>query len=155
MEIPMKTDDVIATLNTLIETCRDGELGFRKVAEKAQSVQLRVLFTRRADDCALAAADLATCVRQLGGKPDSGGSATGALQRGWSALRSGVAGSTDLSLLEDCERGEDMALERYRRALEHDLPEPERTLVSRQLEGVQRNHAEVRALRDQERVRAQ
>lgn len=149
----MKNDDVIATLNNLIETCRDGELGFRHVAERARSAQLRVLFTRRADDCALAAADLASCVRQLGGKPDSGGSAAAALHRGWAALRNGIAGTGDLSLLEDCERGEDMALERYRRALEHDLPEPERTLVSRQLEGVQRNHAEVRALRDQERVR--
>ena len=150
----MKNDDVIATLNKLIETCRDGELGFRNVAENAQLVQLRVLFTRRADDCALAAADLASCVRQLGGKPHNGGSSSVALQRGWSAVRSGVAGRNDLALLEDCERGENAALERYRRALENDLPEPERTLVARQLEGVQRNYAEVRALRDQERVRA-
>ncbi len=151
----MQADDVIATLNHLIETCRDGERSFAHVAEHAKSAALRTLFSRRGDECALAAADLATCVRQLGGTPDSGGSAGGALLRGWSALRNSVAGSSDLALLEDCERTEDMALERYRRALENDLPEPERTLVMRQLEGVQRNHAEVRALRDQERVRAQ
>lgn len=148
----MKNDDVIATLNNLIETCRDGELGFRHVAQKARSAQLRVLFTRRADDCALAAADLASCVRQLGGKPDSG-SNEAALHRVWAALSSGIAGTSDLSLLEDCERGEDIALQRYRRALATDLPEPERSLVMRQLQGVERNHAQVRALRHQERVR--
>jgi uncharacterized protein (TIGR02284 family) len=150
----MSNDDVIVTLNQLIATCRDGELGFRTVADKAQSPPLQVLFTRRADECALAAADLATCVRQLGGTPDSGGSASGALHRGWIALRSGGAASNDLVLLEECERGEEAALERYRRALQDDLPEPERTLVSRQLEGVQRNSAEVRALLERERVRA-
>lgn len=148
----MKTEDVIDTINTLMETSRDGELGFRNVAEKTQSTQLRALCMRRAEECALAAADLATCVRQLGGQPDAGGSASGALHRGWAALRSSVTGTTELTMLEDCERGEDMALERYRRALQSDLPEPERTLVTRQFEGLQRNHAEVRALRDQERA---
>lgn len=113
----MKANDVIGTLNGLIETSRDGEYGFRHVAGRAQSPRLRALFTHRADACALAAADLASCVRQLGGEPDTHGSAGGALHRGWAALRSSVAGTTDLALLEDCERSEDVAVERYRNAL--------------------------------------
>lgn len=153
-ELPINVDDLIFTLTALIDTSRDGEQRFRSVAENARSTPLRVLFTRRADEYALAAADLAICVRQLGGKPDVDDPTGGALQRRRAAPLSSVAGTTDLTLLEDCERVEQMALQRYRRALENDLPEPERTLVSRQLEGVQHNHAEVRGLCERERVRA-
>lgn len=151
----MKQSNVIDTLNGLIETCRDGEYSFRASSERAQSPELQNLLARRADDCALAAADLAACVRQLGGEPDAGGTTTGALQRGWAAVRKTVGGYNDLTMLEDCERGEDAAMKRYREALQTSLPEPERTLVEQQFEGVKRNHAQVRALRDQQRAMAE
>jgi uncharacterized protein (TIGR02284 family) len=150
----MKQSNVIDTLNGLIETCRDGEFSFRDSAERAQSPELQALFSRRSDDCALAAADLAACVRQLGGEPDAGGSTSGALHRGWAAVRKTVGSYNDLAMLEECERGEDVAMQRYREALQTNLPEPERTLVTQQFEGVKRNHAQVRALRDQERALA-
>ena len=51
-------------------------------------------------------------------------------------------------MLEECERGEDAAVARYRKALKSSLPANVRTLVERQAEGAQRNHDEVRDLRD-------
>lgn len=146
--MPMTNKEVISQLNTLIETCKDGEYGFRACAEHLESEELRSVLSRRADDCALAAKELQSEVQGLGGEPDTGGSASGALHRGWVALRDKLAGYTDLAMLQECERGEDVALARYQKALERDLPTQVRTMVERQFQGVQRNHDEIRNLRD-------
>ncbi|HET7526513.1 MAG TPA: hypothetical protein VFK10_11280 [Burkholderiaceae bacterium] len=46
------------------------------------------------------------------------------------------------------------ALATYREALEHELPTPIRNLVERQYEGSQRNHRDVRAMRESLRAAA-
>lgn len=144
----MDNKEVISTLNDLIETCKDGEYGFRECAENAKSESLRSLFSARAKDCEQAARELQMQVSQLGGEPDTGGSATGALHRGWVAVRATLTGYSDQAMLDECERGEDAALARYRKALKEPLPAAIMTVVSRQAEGVQRNHDQVRDLRD-------
>ena len=148
----MDTQDTIDVLNALIETCNDGERGFRNVAEHVHSAELRTLFGNRADECRQACAQLRAQVVQLGGEPETGGTAAGALQRGWVSLLGSFSGHSDKSILEACERGEDSALERYRDALDRPLPDDIRALIERQFEGVRRNHAQVRALRDQARA---
>ena len=148
----MDNQDTIDVLNTLIETCNDGELGFRHVAEHAASPQLKTLFAARAAECRQSCADLRAQVIQLGGDPETGGSTSGALHRGWVALLGSVAGYSDKSLLESCEKAEDSALERYRDALDQALPDSARLLIETQFEGVKRNHAQVRSLRDQARA---
>jgi uncharacterized protein (TIGR02284 family) len=54
-----------------------------------------------------------------------------------------------LSMLEECERGEDSAVARYRKALKNDLPAEVLAVVQRQADGAQRNHDQIRDLRDQ------
>src|SRR5262249_34844445 len=73
----------IHVLNTLIATCNDGEMGFRKIAEHLQSTDLKILLEARATECRQACAKLRTHVVSLGGDPETGGSASGALHRGW------------------------------------------------------------------------
>ena len=145
----MSNDDIVDTLNDLIETCKDGEFGFTACAKHTQSTELRSVFLQRASECQTAAAELQPYVVQYGGKPDTGGSASGALHRGWVAVRGSLTGYNDQAMLEECERGEDHALARYRKALRDDtLPEPLRALIQRQEMGVQRNHDQIKALRD-------
>lgn len=144
----MTNDEVIETLNDLIETCKDGEYGFRACAEHVESASIATLLTRRAEDCADGARELQAQVTQFGGKPDTGGSATGAMHRGWVAVRGTLEGYDDLAMLEECERGEDAALASYRSALKEPLPEPVRSVVERQYQGVKRNHDQIRDLRD-------
>jgi uncharacterized protein (TIGR02284 family) len=143
------SNDVIDTLNKLIETCKDGEYGFRACAEHASAAELKASFTKHAEECRKSARELQSCVVQLGGKPDEKGSASGSLHRGWVALRGTLAGYSDLALLEECERGEDVALERYRDALGVALPDSAKSIVEHQYQGVKLNHQEVRRLRDQ------
>lgn len=148
----MDSKDIIETLNDLIETSKDGEYGFRTCAEHSKSADLRAVFERRAQDCASAVRELQAQVTQLGGKADDSGSASGAVHRGWVAMKGKLTGYDDLAMLEECERGEDVALERYRTAREKTLPEPVRSLVDKQYEGAKRNHNQVRDLRDQYRA---
>lgn len=144
----MENDDVIELLNDLLETSRDGEYGFRTSAEHAQSSEVKALLSRRAGDCATAAADLEQAVRQLGGEPADGGTAAGAMHRGWVAVKTAFTSMDDKAVLEECERGEDSAVAAYRKALKKPLPASARSLVERQAAGAQRNHDEVRDMRD-------
>ncbi|SFU28058.1 conserved hypothetical protein [Polaromonas sp. YR568] len=92
--------------------------------------------------------ELQTLIRQLGGKPDEGGSVSGALHRGWVSVRATLSAFSDQAMLNECERGEDAAVARYRKALKRNFPTAIRTVVERQAHGAQRNHDQVKALRD-------
>jgi uncharacterized protein (TIGR02284 family) len=61
----MATDNekVISTLNDLIETCRDGEKGFRTAAENVKGAELKTLFSRFSQQPAQCAAGLQNEVR--------------------------------------------------------------------------------------------
>ena len=64
-----------------------------------------------------------------------------------------AASRDDLAILEECERGEDVAKARYGKALEETLPEDNRVVVQRQYDGVMRNHDQIRDLRDRYRAK--
>ena len=148
----MNTDDTISTLNDLIETCKDGEEGFRTCAEDVMGLQLKQMFTTRSQRCASAARELQELVRSLGGNPEQHSSLGATLHRRWVDIKSAILGKDNEAVLNECERGEDMALRSYRNALAKELPMPIRLVVERQYQGVLQNHDEVKALRDQAKV---
>ena len=147
------SDNITSILNDLVETSNDGEKGFRAAAEDTKNAELQAVFLRRAQDCATGASDLQQLVTRIGGKPKEGGSVAGAVHRGWANLKAAVSGRTDLAILEECERGEDVAKARYRKALEETLAEDIRVVVQRQYDGVMRNHDQIRDLRDRYRAK--
>jgi len=148
------TKDVVDALNDLAECCKDGEYGFRACAEQAKRSDLKSLFLQRADDCRGAAQELYEQIRNLGGDVDEGGSVAGAMHRGWVAVKATLSKYDDKAVLEECERGEDNAVARYRKALKKPLPAGIKLIVERQMQGVQRNHDQVKMLRDQLRAQA-
>ena len=148
------SDKITSVLNDLLETSKDGEQGFRTAAEDTKTATLRIVFLERAENCAKAVADLQQLISRLGGDPQEHGSIAGAAHRGWVSLRAAASGRTDLAILEECERGEDVAKGRYRKALEEKLPDDIRSIVQQQYDGVQRNHDQIRDLRDQFRANA-
>ena len=141
-------DHVTKVLNNLIETSKNGEKGFDAAAEDTKNPELQLLFTNRARDCASGAAELQAVVGQLGGEPEDSGTMAGAVHRGWTNLKAAVTGRSDLSILEECERGEDVAKAQYSDALKETLPENIRGIVERQYQGVLRNHDQIRDLRN-------
>jgi len=148
-EFPMDHDRLVSLLNDLIETSKDGQYGFDTCAKHASSAELRQLFAQRATDCRNAARELQSLVKTENAAPDTSGSAIGAMHRGWVAVLGTVAGNSDKRMLEEAERGEDSAVASYRKALrEIDLPADVRATLERQMAGVQRNHDQIKALRD-------
>jgi uncharacterized protein (TIGR02284 family) len=144
----MDRDDVINTLNELIETCKDGEEGFRTCAETIKNPQLKVFFEQKAERCTLAAAQLAGKVRELGGDPERDGSTSGMLHRFWVNIRSKIAGMDDEAVLAECERGEDVAKSAYEEALRRDLPPDARVMIAKQYQEVRTNHDRIKDMRN-------
>lgn len=152
---PMEKDDVVDVLNDLLENSRDGEYGFRTCAEEVDSPTLRQIFNDRSAQCRVAADELVQLITRYGGSPDDGGTMTGAMHRGWVHVKGAVGADSAESMLEECERGEDAAVARYRKALkEEGLPTDVRNLIERQAQGAQRNHDQIKMLRDDARARS-
>ena len=145
----MDDKDVVGVLNALIETCKDGEYGFAKCAERVNTASLKELMAKRSAGCRAAARELQSLVVRHGGEPAERGSALGALHRGWVSMADVLSANADHAVLAECERGEDSALTRYRHALAAErLPLEVREVIERQCAGVQANHDRIRQLRD-------
>lgn len=147
----MKNDDTIDTLKKLIETSKDGEAGFETCAKHSDDPQLKAFFQERARSCHQAHIELQNAVASMGGDPEESGSVTGAIHRGWVNVKTALTSNDDLAVLEECERGEDVALAAYRDALKEPIPADVRAVIERQYEGVRMNHDRVRAMRDARR----
>ena len=141
-------EEVVSTLNDLIETCRDAEEGFSTAAEGVKDEELRALLLEHSRQRAGFAGDLQTEVRRLGGEPVTEGSVAGAVHRGWLGIRAAVTGADEDSVLSECERGEDAAIANYRAALNADMPAGVRALVERQFAVIRDARDRFRALRE-------
>ena len=149
--------EAISVLNDLIETCKDGQEGFKTCAEDLKNPEIKTLFMQRSADCASAAAELQATVRSLGGDPETSTSVSGDMHRRWVDVKAMFTGKDDEAVLNEAERGEDHAVKAYKDALEkirEDNLVSIRDIVERQYHGVQRNHDQVKALRNQARARS-
>ena len=144
---PSKSEtETVTILNKLIETCKDGEEGYRTAARSMANSDLKVLFTSYAEQRAQFAAELQAEVRRLGADPEKSGSLAAALHRGWTNLKSIVAGAEEAAIIAECERGEDTAQKSYQEALGQSLPADVHAIVSRQLASIKEAHHRVHAL---------
>lgn len=141
-------NDIRSTINNLIETLKDGEEGFRSSAEKLKNSAVRTQFLQYATERAQYAAELQSEVARIGGEPETSGSTSGAMHRGWINLKAALTGDSDHAILSEAERGEDIAVKNYRDALSKDLPSDIRAVIERQYKGLQFAHNTVRAARD-------
>lgn len=147
-------DDIISTLNDLIEVSKDGEEGFRSSAENVDDPRLKEFFLRRSQEVGTSVRELQDLVRSLGGEPAASSSIGGALHRRWIDIKTAFTRNDTVAVLNETERGEDVALNAYRKAAEQDLPTHVRFVVVRQLEGAKRNHDQVKQLRNAFRAEA-
>ena len=139
-------EEVISTLNDLIETCRDGQNGFQTAADGVKNPELKSLFNSYSQKRASFVGELQDEVRRLGGDPENSGTVAGALHHGWMNIKSAVTGGDDNAIIGECERGEDSALKAYRDALGKDMPAGVRSIVERQFSQVKEAHDRIRAL---------
>jgi uncharacterized protein (TIGR02284 family) len=148
----MGNDNTISTLNNLIETCKDGEIGFKTAAEGLTAPAYKAKFLEYSQQRAGFARDLQARVRALGGDPEKTGSVSGSLHRGWIDIKSVVTGKSDHAILAEAERGEDVAKAAYEKAVKEALPPDVATIVQQQAAKVREAHDHVRDARDREKV---
>jgi uncharacterized protein (TIGR02284 family) len=144
----MDENNVVSVLENLIETCRDGEKGYRDAAEHVKRSDLKSYFNEQSMERGRFATELQAELAKVG-KPDKkvSGSASAGMRRAWVDTKVALGGG-DHTILESVEKGEDNAKETYQKALSGTLPSGTAEIVRRQAESVQRAHDKVRMLRD-------
>ena len=136
-------------LNHLIRACRDGQEGFRTAAENIENGEIQHVLNKYSLQRAKFTGELQSASHDLGEtNPESSSSVTGTLHRGLIKLKTAIAGRNLHSILSECERGEDSAVEDYRKALQLKLPWDLRMIIERQSAEIKDAHAQVKALRD-------
>ena len=142
----MDNDKVISVLNTLIETCKDGEYGFSTAAEGLTDMPTRALFAQFSQQRGEMARALQAEVRRLGGDPEKAGSVSGSAHRGWINIKSAITGKDDGAIIAEAERGEDSAKKAFEEALKHPVPMQTRALITELSAKVHTVHDRVRSL---------
>ena len=82
----MDNQKVIATLNNLLETTKDGARGFRTCAEGISNPRLSTVFEAAARRCDEGAGELEAKIHSLGGEPAASGTVGGSLHRAWTNI---------------------------------------------------------------------
>ena len=137
-----------STLLGLIETCGDGERGYRRAAAAVADEGLRLMFQR----CAGERADFAKALSgllsagELGAARMAETTVLGAMHRGWIEASATLTQGRSRLVLRECLRGEDAALKNYRAALRVGLSPMMQETVQAQYEAIKRVREDVRAL---------
>jgi uncharacterized protein (TIGR02284 family) len=147
MNTAKTNDDIISVLNDLIETCKDGEQGFRTAAEGVEDSELRTLFNMYAQQRARFASELNNEVLRRGGEPAKSGHVSAAFHRGWIDIKQAVTGKSEAAVIDECERGEDAAVENYQDALKKNLPSDLLGVIQEQYAEVKDAHDRIRAMK--------
>jgi uncharacterized protein (TIGR02284 family) len=113
----MEKSEVISTLNDLLKTTRDSEIGLCASAEQVGSDALMSVFQIAARDRGRDVGELNAHIRALDGAPSNSGTLSGSLHRAWATFRSSVAAMDDYTVLKECERAEGAVRSAYESAL--------------------------------------
>jgi uncharacterized protein (TIGR02284 family) len=144
----MNENDAVSVIESLIETCKDGQKGYQDAAVHVKRSELKTYFNELSLERSRFAGELEAELIRLG-KPDKkvSGSIGGAVRRAWIDTKVSLGGG-DKTILESLEAGEDTAKETYEKAVSGDLPENIAQIVRRQAASVERAHDKVKSLRD-------
>jgi uncharacterized protein (TIGR02284 family) len=139
-------EELIGTLNDLIETCRDGINGFRTAADGVSSPMAKEVFLSRVHLIEKGLGDLDAAVQRLGGEPVEHGHPAASMHRAWINIKSAATLRDDRAIINEVVRGEEVAIQHYREALEKPLPADIRAMVEMQERGTELNLERARAL---------
>ena len=127
-------------LNHLIESCTDGEHGYRHAADLVTDQALKSLFTEMADNRARYAAALVPHAQRFGGPAPASGTAGASVHRRWMDIRNTLSGHDDATVLAEARRGDAVTVLVFKSALDGVLPATVRDLVERQFTELRTAH---------------
>jgi len=152
----MENESVIEVLNNLIKINNDRIAGFSRAGNdvKEDSLGLIATFNKLAAESEQNVAELTSIAQRYGDDIVEGTSTLGDLHRAWIDLKTTFTGNDQLSILNECERGEDAIKDAYRTALDAGNginPEVAHVLIQQQ-KGILEGHNLIKSLRDQVRA---
>jgi len=147
-------ENAIDVLNDLLEINNDRIVGYERAIEETEmeDSDLKSIFAQMATESRQYKQELTAEILKLGGKTETGTTASGKIYRAWMDVKATFTGNSRKSVLENCEFGEDAAQKAYRTALgDDDFPSTSRELVMRQQQALKISHDKIKMLRDQQR----
>jgi uncharacterized protein (TIGR02284 family) len=132
-------------LNDLIQTCTDGERGFRAAADLVTRPVLKTLFLELSTQRARFADELLPHAQRLGGTAPSEGTTAASMHRRWMDLKSALTSHDEHAIVTEVRRGDAATLRVYSDALAGLLPPTARDLVERQDEEIRAAHERIEA----------
>jgi len=132
----MNNTEVISMLNNLTGTCRRGQNGFQNAAESIQNSEFRRLFNIFSQQRVQFITELQSEVHRLGGDTSKGNDAVTKASNTTpfrSSTARKLAGLRDeATVIAECQREEEAAVNDYQDALKADLPLDVQYVVKRQ-----------------------
>jgi uncharacterized protein (TIGR02284 family) len=130
--------NIIDHLNKLITRNYDAEKGYLNAAKLVDDASLKHLFKTYAEQRYKFGHDVKGEIKAMGGEVDKGSSILGDMHRTWMKLRDAVTKHSEEEILDECVRGEEVALADYREVLnEENLPETTKMIVDNHVAGVE------------------
>ena len=142
------SDDAKAA-KELVETLKDGELGYATAAEKLRDSdrpEWAATMQRLSEQRAGFWREIVDMGHEYGDDVDESGTVAAAVHRGWLSLKDAVTGDDPDAVLKAAETGEDHAVSEYEDAVKMDLSAGFREVVVRQQADVRAAREELRAL---------
>ncbi|GHC41478.1 ferritin-like domain-containing protein [Roseibacillus persicicus] len=113
---PNPEEQITDYLQQLYTRAMDAIEGYKHAAILTDNPELTLFFVANAEQREQFALELEGHLRQRGIEPDDGSSITGKLHQTWMAVVSKFSGD-ETGLLDECERGEEAAINDYEEAL--------------------------------------
>jgi uncharacterized protein (TIGR02284 family) len=132
----MVVEETISCLNELIETSRNGQLGYAEAARLVNDTRIQTVLEGYSKERAGFVRALQAEVEKLGGTPADSGTLGASLHRGWMDLKSALTAGNAGAILAACESGEDSAWTHYKHVTDSDISGASRTLVDKQWEKI-------------------
>jgi uncharacterized protein (TIGR02284 family) len=134
----LENNDIVTTLNELIEVCKDGEQSYKNASDDVKDgsgddkgVSIKEVLLQYSEQRGRLYSELQYILSKMGEEVEFG-SISGVLRRRWIDVKFGAAGSDIEAIIKQCIKDEKDTLEKYKEALAKGLPEHIQNVVQRQ-----------------------
>lgn len=138
-------------INKLIRTNTDRVAGYQKALEFTSDPHLRSVFEQNRDQSSRYLSELRPLVTQFGGDVETDTSTAGDMYRGWMDIKDALSANSSKSVLQWCEKGEDVAKKAYNdivTSVETPFDPSVREILTKQQSGIESMHDQIKSLRD-------
>lgn len=145
MSVNERNKQIVKNIKGLVEICKDGEKGYKDASERVDNEEFQTILYRLSQQRAMFRAELENdLIKDYGEEAKTGDSVASKLHRGWLDFKSGLKGNDTKAVLEECERGEQHAIDAYTQALNGELPAYLEERVKNQLDMIKGTLSQLR-----------